>query len=167
MHGCYGDVAYSLFSLFSCSILQTVTGLPLTGFAAGQVFAVSIPASPAYVKLPLSALAFDTSSSRGVNYALVLSASAPVNWHSVDSVAPNYLPAAGAASVYGSWSSSDGGGSWTSTLPYRGAWLSAIKTICSPTPTQSQTGSQSQSSTQALTPSGIFTPSQVRTSCFV
>ena len=64
---------------------------------------VAIPVLPAYVTVPLSALIFSTASATGTLYALVISVSAEVNWHSVVSNATLGLPRSGAADVNGSW----------------------------------------------------------------
>lgn len=145
--------------------LQPAMGTPLQGFAASQVFGVAVPAAPAYVKLPLSSLNFDTSGTRGLYYALVLSASAPVNWHSVSSPATDFVPATGTAAALGSWATADSGASWATALPYRGAWLVALKALCSPTPSQSQTASSSPTATRSVTatPQITQTPSQSQT----
>lgn len=142
--------------------MQETTGRPISGFAAYNVQNLAIPATPAYAKLPLSLLPLDTSGSRGSFYALVLSSTAAIRWHSVDSLAVNRLPSSGIASVYGSWVSTDAS-SWSSVLPYRGAWLNAIKTFCSPTPSQSQSSSISQSPSVTESPTPSLTASTTET----
>jgi hypothetical protein len=79
-----------------------VIGVPVVGLQLTQVAGVSIPVAPAYVKLPLSTLPL--SSVAGVNYALVISFSTPVNWHSVSGNGlPDGRPEDGVATVYASW----------------------------------------------------------------
>jgi hypothetical protein len=148
------------------------TGVPLSGFAATQVVGQAIPGTPGYVVVPLSALQLDTSGSRGTHYALVISASPNITWHSVRSDTPSYLPAQGVASVYGFWASENAGVTWVPAAPYRGIELWAIKRICSPTPTQSQTLSlslspsqtQSQTLSQSLTSTSTQTQSRTQSS---
>jgi hypothetical protein len=78
------------------------SGVPLDGVALAQLNAVPIPISPSYVTLPLSTLLIDAAGALGTHYALVLSFSAPVDWHSVEGITDGQ-PDAGVASVYGSW----------------------------------------------------------------
>jgi len=140
--------------------VQATTGAPAGGFAAAIVPFVSVPALPGYVTLQLNALQFDTSSIRGRAYAIALSSSDTVNWHSTLSASPNYLPVSGLANVTGCWISPDTGTSWSPFLPFRGIRLTAIKSARSPTPSQSQTASQSATPTSSSTRSQ--TASQTR-----
>ena len=124
---------------------------------------VPLAASPAYVRLPLQGLAFDTSSAAtGLRYALALSASAPLLWSSAAG-AGNRTPAPGAAVALGSWASADAGATWAAApAPFRALLLYALKTACSPTPSQAATPSstRSGSQTQSLSPTQSGTASQ-------
>lgn len=145
-------------------LLQPSTGEPIAGFAATQVSAVSVPLTAEYVTLPLTALTFDTSSVRGTAYAVVLSTPDQINWHSVSSPAPAYLPTSGVAAAIGSWATPDAGTSWAVASPYRGIWLSAQKKVCSPTPSQTPSQTRSQSSSPSQTLSSSESPTQTSSS---
>ena len=79
---------------------NSTTGIPILGIQATQDNSVAIPVTPNYVFLPLSTLLFSDASSTGSYYALVISTSVPVNWHSVADAA---LPQSGTSDVVGNW----------------------------------------------------------------
>jgi len=139
--------------------VQLFTTDPASGFPLGLitskgVSSVSIPASGGYVALPLSGLQPDTGGVRGTNYSLVISALSAVRWCSVSSAAVDNIPTSGTAVVYSSSVYNPNTASWSSSLPYRGILLKALKLTCAASTSQTASGTLSQ------TPSQIFTPSQ-------
>jgi hypothetical protein len=83
---------------------DAVTGVPLSGIALTQDNDVELNVAPSYIPLALSELLVDTAGALGTHYALVLSFSAPADWHSIEDFGqPDGLPDLGIASVYGSW----------------------------------------------------------------
>jgi hypothetical protein len=139
------------------------TGLPISPVASGGSPFVSIPSSPSYVSISFS-LPMDTSSAAGTFYTLVLSTERAVNIHAVSTIAPNGIPTPGRATAYASFSSGDGGITWSPQLPFRAIQLRGLKTSCAPTTSPSQTSSQartsSQSGSQTLSPTMTSTQSQ-------
>jgi len=85
---------------------NSTTAMPISGIQATQNYDVVIPVVPAYINLPLDTLVFSTAGITGVNYALVISVSSKINWHSVQSTEPMGLPTSGISDVTGVWVSS-------------------------------------------------------------
>jgi hypothetical protein len=82
----------------------SVSGIPINGLAITQIADALVSMSPAYLTLQLNGLSIDVSGPLGSRYALVLSFSTPVKWHSLSGYdIAHGRPESGIANVDSSW----------------------------------------------------------------
>ena len=161
--GVYSTVALQV-SLFSADP-STGLGLPVTSVASKTFFSQLLPKVSGYLVVPrLNTLSFDSGSvTYGVHYAVLLSSSSAMMIHQVASETTNAVPVSGAAVVYSSLFSINGGISWVSELHCRGSRLTAIKQTCAPSYSQTSTALTTGSATQTQSSSSSQTQTMRQT----